>query len=118
MIDNFVERIFWIQDQTKLKAWQEDRLHHSIALDKFHNGISLLFDKLVRAYMSKEKLITISNELFVIENDVDMNMVIHEAREFLDYIKSDKEGWGGAMQSLIDEILSVVEIFANTYNKQ
>ena len=118
MIENFIERIFWIQDQLKLRYWQEKRLHHALCMGQFYNELILKFDNLVKAYLSGDKDIIISKELYVIENDVDINEIIFETKEFLEYIKTHKEGWGGGMQSIIDDILAAVEIFANTINKQ
>jgi hypothetical protein len=118
MLNNFIEKIFWIQDQIQLKTWQEKRLYHAQLLERFHVDMCTVLDILVKAYMSNDKQVLISESLFVIENDVDMNSVLHEIREFLDYIKSDREGWGGAIQGIIDNGLSHVEIFANFYNKE
>lgn len=117
-MENLVERIFWTTDQIRLKCWQEDRLYHSNVLREFYSTMNYMFDNLIRAYMSSDKKIFISDSLFKLENDVDMNTVIFEIKEFLDELKTDKEGWGGAMQGMIDEILGVVEVFANTFNKK
>ncbi len=117
MVNNIIEKIFWIQDQVKLKSWQEERLYHAKELNEFHVILSTKLDSLIRAYMSDTRKVFISESLFKIENDVDMNSVLNEIRDFMDDLKTDREGWGGAMQGLIDEILGVVEVFANTYNK-
>ena len=118
MIKNFIERIFWIQDQLKLSCWQENRLYHTIELNKFYDTIVFKFDIMVKAYAGIEKEIIVSEQLYILENNIDVNKIIDEIKDFMDFIKTDPGGWGGAMQSIVDEILMSTEVFSNTFNKQ
>ena len=117
-MQNFVEKIFWINDQLRLKTWQEPRLYHSIQLEAFTNKMYSQLDRLAKAYMKGEFKVATSEVLFRIENDIEINFVLKEIRDFLDYVKTEPEGWEGSMQKIIDETLAEVDIFSNTINKE
>lgn len=115
---NFVEKIFWINDQLRLNTWQEKRLYHALQLDSFANMMYLHLDKLAKAYMKGEFTVQTSEELFRVENNMDINLVLKEIKDFLEYVKTEPQGWEGSMQTIIDEALKEVDIFANTINKE
>lgn len=119
MTKNFLERIFWIETQLQLKHWQEKSGFHHEQLGSFYSEITEEFDKLVECYLGDTtKKVVISESLFKLENDKDINTIIMEIRKFLDELKEDKEMQERSLLNLIDEIYNDVERFSYLLNRK
>lgn len=115
---NFIEKIIWIDGQLFLLTLQEKRLFHAIELNKY--AIELRGDlfNLAEIYISTTgKEIFISDTLFAVENNSDIVSILGEIKDFLEDIKTDKVGWPGSMQGLLDKMLGKLEIFSNIIKK-
>lgn len=118
-VKNFLERIFWIETQVQLKHWQEKSGFHHEQLGKFYEEIVNGFDKLVEGYLGDEsKSISISDELFKLDNDLDSKTIIEHTRNFLDDLEESIEFNERGLENLVDDLYNINEKYSYLLNRK
>lgn len=119
MVSEFLERIFWIETQLQLAHWQEERGFHHEILGKFYKDIVKAFDKLVESFLGDDsKLISISDSMYKLDNNVDLVDLIKHIRIFLDDLNENVEFNQRGLGNLVDELYNITERNSYLLNKK
>lgn len=119
MVSNFVERIFWIESQLQLAHWQEQRGFHHKMLGDFYKKIVKGFDKLVEGYLGdRTKQVLISDSLYKLDNNVDLQEIINELRKFLDDLHEAIEFNERGLNNIVDNLYNTTEKYSYLLNKK
>lgn len=118
MVGNFLERIFWIETQLQLAHWQEKRGFHHKILGKFYEEVVEEFDKLVECFLGDAtKQIMVSDSLYKLDNNVDLQEIIKTIRIFLDDLHEDMEFNQRGLSNIVDDLYNITERHSYLLNR-
>jgi hypothetical protein len=113
----FVEKIFYFQNQLKLKHWQEASAYKHKLLGDYYDAISEEFDTLVECFISNENEITATETAFILINHIDIIETYQkELSKFLLGLRKDFE-LRSELVTLVDNILIIVSKYNYLLNK-
>ena len=119
MVKDFLERIFWVESQLQLAHWQETRGFHHEMLGKFYKKIGKGFDKLVECYLGdRTNQIVISEALYKLDNNIDLQEIINHLRIFLDDLHEDIQFSERGLNNLVDDLYNITEQYSYLLNKK
>jgi hypothetical protein len=119
MVKDFLERIFWVENQLQLAHWQEQRGFHHETLGKFYKKVVKGFDKLIEAYLGdRTKQILISDSLYKLDNHVDLQEIINTLRVFLDDLHEEVQFNERGLGNLVDDLYNITEQYSYLLNRK
>lgn len=111
LIKEYIEKIFWIQNQVKLSHWQvkPSGWQHKV-LGKYYDSISEQIDNLVETSIGifGEEMSIISDSMFKLYNNFDLNNMIDEIVKVLsEFREAFLELEANSLVNIIDEMTAL-----------
>lgn len=110
MFNDYIEQVFWIQNQIKLLHWQTvpSGYQHK-TLDKFYNDLSDELDRLVEASVAEfgDEILTISDGMFIVTNNIGVSDLLTGISEIISKYRIHFEGKYGLI-NILDDIDSLL----------
>ena len=120
---DFIEKLFYIQNQIQLKHWEETSGWRHKQLGKFYQEIGNLIDELVEstAGIYKDEVLVISNSMYTINNNIEISELLSDILIiFFDlkkhFIETNPDLNAGLI-NIIDNTISVINRTANMLDK-
>ena len=110
-MQDFLEKIFWIEAQTKLAHWQEKNGFRHEVLGKFHSELSEKFDLLVEAFIGSTGNIAplVSQTAYVLSNNIEMENLIRRISTIMHEITQDKRFQTSSLINITDDIATIID---------
>jgi len=109
-IDNFIEKIFWVQNQGLFLHWQDmSGFKHEI-LGKFYKEMNEKIDELVESYLGvfSMEALYVSDSMYKVEMITTVQDYMKETQKIFDSFRNSIDGISG-LTNVIDDILTIIE---------